>query len=95
MVLRVLLISGVVLLFGCSRKSAQDAGVDSAVKRYERVRTGMLKQDVLAMLGDPSNRQEGRYRWEVAGRPQYNASIEVKFDREDRITSIARSRSKD
>jgi hypothetical protein len=54
----------------------------------------MLKQDVVAMLGDPSNRQEGRYRWEVAGRPQYNASIEVKFDRDERITSIARTRAK-
>ncbi len=55
----------------------------------------MSKHDVVALLGDPSNRQQGRYRWEAIERPLYNASIEVKFDRDDRITSIARTREKD
>ena len=83
------------LLLGCSKKLAQDAVVDSAVKQYDRVRTGMSKQDVVALLGEPSSRQDDRYRWAVSGRPLYSASLEVKFDREDRIASIARSRAKD
>ena len=94
-VLRLSLLSALVLLLGCSRKPAQDAAVDSAVKRYDRVRAGMSKQEVVSLLGEPSGRKDGRYRWEIRGRPQYNASIEVKFDREDRIASIARSRAKD
>src|ERR1044072_6076824 len=95
LVLRLSLFSALVLLFGCSRKPAQDAVVDSAIQRYDRVRTGMSKREVVTLLGEPSIRQEGRYRWDVTGRPIYNASIEVKFDREDRIASIARTRSKD
>ena len=55
----------------------------------------MSKQEVVALLGEPLNRKEGRYRWETTGRPHYNASIEVKFDREERITSIARTRARD
>jgi hypothetical protein len=93
--LRLSLFSVLLLFFGCARKPAQDAVVDSAVKRYDRVRTGMSKQEVVTLLGEPSSRQEGRYRWESIGRPVYNASIEVKFNREDRIASIARSRAKD
>jgi hypothetical protein len=95
LILRLSLISVFVVLLGCSRKTAQDAVVDSAVKRYDRVRSGMSKQEVVALLGEPSNRHEDRYRWEAVGRPLYNASIEVKFDRENRIASIARTRAHD
>jgi hypothetical protein len=55
----------------------------------------MSKREVIALLGEPAVRQDGGYRWEVTGRPQYNASLEVKFDREDRIASVARTRAKD
>jgi hypothetical protein len=94
LLLRLSLFSALVLLFGCSRKPAEDAVVDSAVKQYDRVQTGMSKQEVVTLLGEPSSRQDDRFRWAV-GRPLYSASIEVKFNREDRIASIARTRAKD
>lgn len=89
------LLSASALLGGCARKTTSDAVVDAALKRYDRVRTGMSRQEVVALLGEPSHRPEGRYRWEAAGRPQYHASLEVKFNSEDRVASVARTRAKD
>ena len=88
-------IFSVVLLAGCTEKSTADKAVDSAVKRYDRVATGMSKQDVVGLLGEPMSRKEGVYRWEVVGRPLNRAAIDVRFDRSERVASIARSRAQD
>jgi hypothetical protein len=86
------LLFAVALLSGCS---GNDAIVDSAVKRYGQVRTGMSKHEAVTLLGEPSLRQKGLYRWETAGRPPNLAAIEIKFNADERIASIARSRAKD
>ena len=80
------------LLSGCSRSEEQRI-VDAAVKRYAFVKVGMTKQEVVAKLGEPASRQESRYRWETSTNSDFNASLEVAFDGEDRVKSVSRSRA--
>ena len=93
--LRILLIAAIAGGAACAKKSASDAMVDSAIKQYKRVRSGMSKRELTAMLGEPSKVTHDRFRWEVVGRPDYSAALEVKFDAQDRVTSIAQTRSHD
>ncbi len=89
------LVAALLLVTACAKKTEQDIALNAAVKRYERVRSGMTKQEVVALLGEPSVRQEGLYRWQTTGRAPNNAAIEVRFNSEDRITSVANTRARD
>lgn len=79
------------LLLGCA-KSPEQRTVDAAAKRYGRIAVGMSKQEVFEKLGEPSSRQELRYRWETAAGPEFKASLEVRFDSADRVASISTTR---
>jgi hypothetical protein len=92
-VLGLALVSTLVLLSGCAQKTAQDKAVDSAARRYGRVVTGMSKQEVVTSLGTPSSQKDNIYRWETIASPQNHASIDVHFDRTDKVTSVAKTRA--
>ncbi|ATC65009.1 hypothetical protein CMV30_14120 [Nibricoccus aquaticus] len=78
------------LLSGCS--NSEERIVEAAEKRYAFVKVGMTKQALIAKLGEPVNKQDARYRWETIAGPEMNASLEVRFDSADKVTSVARSR---
>ena len=80
-------------LFSGCMKSPEARTVDAAAKRYGHVKVGMSKEDVLAKLGEPANKQELRYRWETVAGRDFNASLEVRFDAADEVVSVARSRA--
>jgi hypothetical protein len=80
-----------VVLPACSKKSAQEKAVDSAVKQYARVSSGMSKKEVVALLGEPTKILETAYRWEIFANSESNASLELQFDTADRVGKITES----
>jgi hypothetical protein len=82
-----------VLLCGCS-KSEPERIVDAAAKQYGRIKVGMSKEEVVAKLGEPASRKELSYRWETVGDRDFTASLEVRFDRLDKVVSVACSNAR-
>lgn len=80
-----------VLLPACSNKSAQEKAVDSAARQYARVSSGMSKQQVIALLGEPTKKLDTAYRWEIFANSESNASLELRFDAADRVGKITKA----
>jgi hypothetical protein len=89
-----LLLLSLGLSSGCTKKPPQERAVDSAARRYNRVGSGMPKQEVVALLGQPAKREGNLYRWEIIANPQSSASIDVQFDTADKVAKIAKSHTK-
>ncbi len=85
-------LAALVLLPGCVKKTTEERAVDSAAKRYGRITVGMAKQDVIASLGSPLSRQASIYHWETVAGPENLVSINVHFDRADKVSSTAKTR---
>lgn len=92
--LGLVLVLSLSLLSGCTRKPQPEQAVDAAAKRYSSVRSGMTKQEVVAALGEPAKRLATSWRWEIRANAESNASLELQFDAEDRVTKIAKSHAR-
>jgi outer membrane protein assembly factor BamE (lipoprotein component of BamABCDE complex) len=79
-----------VVLVGCS-KSPEQRTVNAAAKRYGRIEVGMTKHEVVQKLGEPTSKQELRYRWETDAGPEFKVSLELRFDSADKVASVSRT----